>query len=71
MQQLQIGNWSGLLGDSQSCNTRAHQLSVRRRRRDQVMEMEKRALALVRQGELSSARMGLEGARLHPAMATL
>ena len=71
MQQFQFGNWVGLLDDSQSCNARAHQS----RRRDQVMDVEKRAaraLSLVRQGELSSARMALEGAEVVPGnLATL
>ena len=75
MQQFQFGNWVGLLEDSQSCNARAHQSSVRRRRRDQVIDVEKRAaraLSLVRQGELSYARLALEGAEVAPGnLATL
>ena len=43
MQQFQSGNWVGLLDYSQSCNARAHQSSVRRRRRDQEMDVEKSA----------------------------
>ena len=43
-----------------------------RRRQDQEMDVEKRAASLVRQGELSSARMALEGAEVAPGnLATL
>ena len=65
----------GLLNVSQSCSARVHQSSLRRRRRDQAIDVEKRAaraLSLVKQGELSSARMALEGAEVAPGnLATL
>ena len=68
MHQFQSGDWAHLLRTA-SRTERARQPSVRRRRRDQAMDVEKhaeRALALVRQGELSAARTALEGAEVSP-----
>ena len=61
---FQEGMWLRLLEESQSSEAQAHQASSRRRR-NQVDSLEKRAnsaLSLVQLGELSAARVALEGA---------
>ena len=71
---FQEGMWLRLLEESQSCEAQAHQASSRRRR-NQVDSLEKRAnraLSLVQVGELSAARVALEGAEVAPGtLATL
>ena len=62
------GSWLRLLEESQTSEAQAHQTSSRRRR-NQVDSVEKRAskaLSLVQMGELSAARVSLEGAEVAP-----
>ena len=62
------GDWRSLISASRTCNAQAASVRQRRSRRSQDC-MERRAAraeALVRMGELSSARQALEGADLGP-----
>ena len=71
---FQEGQWLQLLEQSQANDLQGHQVSTRRRRRptDSVAMRAERAKALVQLGELSAARVALEGAEVAPGtLATL
>ena len=72
--QFHDGEWLSLLTESSECAGQAQVRAVRSRRRPQDDHAQRaaRALSLVREGELSSARQALEGASLAPGtLATL
>ena len=69
---FQDGLWLRLLEESQTSEAHAHQASFRRRR-NQVDSLDKRASkapSLVQLGELSAARVSLEGAEVAPGTLT-
>ena len=74
VQLFQNGQWSQLLERSLSNDEQAHHVSSRRRRHqtDSVEKRAERARNLVHLGELSAARIALEGAQVAPGtLATL
>ena len=74
VQLFQSGQWLQLLEASVSNDMQGHQVSSRRRRRqiDSVEKRAERARSLVHLGELSAARVALEGAQVAPGtLATL
>ena len=71
---FQEGRWQQLLDQSQASDQQAHQISARKRRRvvNSVPLRAERAKSLVKLGELSAARVALEGAEVVPGtLATL
>ena len=70
---LQQRQWRLLLDQNQASDHQAHEVSTRRRRRTtNSVQRAERAKSLVQLGELSAARVALEGAEVAPGkLATL